>query len=500
MSKRSAKAKTVVFVIALTLLLIGAYGFGQATFAAGDGGRSFKLDTTPPIINVTAPKANRYIRGVVRIRVSSIDPSGGAAASGLSGVKAYIGRKVLAQTAAGTATLRLDTRKITQGRRWLKVVARDNAGHSTIFYRRYFVDNNKPRIPVAYFSPALPVVDDHAQLTFKVRDRTAPEINVKVQLRRASGTLFSEAALGWVKRETPRSVSLKMPALEGEYIRRIIAVDKAGNRRINDRAFRVGNYWQLDKVKSHIFELSKNIGVRVEGTDGEHRAADYIEGKLQSYGYAVERQSFALPDGKISYNIVARRAGSDAAKQFIVGAHYDSKSPSPGANDNGTGAGVVLELARLFKTKQSKPTMVFALFGSEERFGVNRYPEHQGSRHFVETMSAEARRNTLGMISVDMVGVGSTFWVRSMRKGTMSLVNDLLAFAKADGTAIGYAQDFGWSDHDQFELAGIPAAWLEWRYDNLFHTTGDAYERIQWDAVDITGNFLSKFLMDRLHN
>jgi len=460
--------------------------------------RSFKLDTAPPVVNVTAPKANRYVRGVVRIGVDSTDKPG-AAASGLGEVRVYLGRAAPVRAAAGASAVRLDTRRIRPGRRLLKVVARDRAGNTASFWRHYFVDNNKPRIPAAYFSPALPLVGDHAQLTLKVRDRTASKINVKIQIRDAAGRLFSEAALGWVEREASRTVSLKMPPDEGAASLRIIAVDKAGNRRVNDRAFQVGNYWRLDNVKSHVFELSKNIGVRVEGADGEHRAADYIEDKLKSFGYSTERQSLALPDGKTSYNIVARRTGSGPANQFIVGAHYDSKSPSPGANDNGTGTGVVLELARLFKTKQLKPTLVFVLFGSEERFGVNRYPEHQGSRHFVETMSAEARRNTLGMISVDMVGVGGTFWVRSMRKGTMSLVNDLSAFAKADGTAIGYAQDFGWSDHDQFELAGMPAAWLEWRNDNLFHTTGDAYERIQWDAVDITGNFLSKFLIDRLH-
>lgn len=487
--------KTILF-IALTLSLIGAAGFSRTTLAAVETTPSVEVDAVPPTLNVSAPKPGRHIRRVVRIRVVAADPLTNGSASGLRSVKAFIGRKLLAQAAAATATLPLETRKIKPGRRLLRVVARDNAGNKTTFYRRYVVDNNQPRVPAAYFSPALPVVDEHARLTLKVRDMTAPRVNVKIQLRRSSGRLFSEAALGWVRRDIPRSVDLKMPGREGDYIRRVIAVDRAGNRRVRDSVFRVGNYWLLDKVKSHVFELSKNIGVRVEGTDGEHRAADYIEERLRSYGYAVERQSFTLPDGKTSYNIVARRAGSDPGKQFIVGAHYDSKSPSPGANDNGTGVGVVLELARLFKTKQPGPTMVFALFGSAERFGADRYPEHLGSRHFVETMSAEARQNTLGMISVDMVGVGSTFWVRSMRRGTMSLVNDLSAFAATDGTAMSYAQDFGYSDHDQFELAGIPAAWLEWRTDNLFHTTGDAYERIQWDAVDITGNFLSKYLGD----
>jgi len=31
----------------------------------------------------------------------------------------------------------------------------------------------------------------------------------------------------------------------------------------------------------------------------------------------------------------------------------------------------------------------------------------------------------------------------------------------------------GWSDHEAFELAGIPAAWIEWRDDPVYHTAAD---------------------------
>lgn len=460
--------------------------------------RVFRRDSKKPTLNVRAPKSRQYVKGIVRIRVNAKDPSmGDGVSSGLKEARVYVGRRIMAKAKAGKKTVRLKTKKVKPGRRLLRVVAKDKAGNVTRFHRTFFVDNNRPKLPIAYFSPSVPVVGEPARLTFRARDRTSPTIKVKVQIRNANGRLLSEAALGWLKRGRRHSVNLKMPSSEGTYIRRIIMIDRAGNRRVKDSAFRVGNRWRLANVKTHVYELSKNIGVRVEGTDSEHRAADYIEERLEAYGYDVERQSFSLPDGKVSYNIVARKTGSEPAQQFVVGAHYDSKSPSPGANDNGTGTGVVLELARLLKTKKLKPTVVFVLFGAEESFGATRYPEHLGSHRFVETMSAGTRANTVGMVSVDMVGIGSIFSVRSLNRGPMSLVNDLLAFAQADGTAIRYIKDFGASDHDQFELAGIPSAWLEWRTDHQFHTTADTYERIQWDAVDITGGYLSRFLIEK---
>ncbi len=474
------------------LFVAGAYLFILSSQGAA------AADTTPPVMALGAPKPGSHLRGTVPIEINATDTAeAGGDSSGLAELRVWAGGILQARGAGASASLAIDTTKLKAGRRLFKFIAVDKAGNVARLTRRYVIDNAKPEIPAAYFTPSLPAAATPAVLSLTVRDEIAVRMDVTVRIRNAAGKLLQEAALGKVARDRPRSVELKMPRAEGRYRLYVIAVDKAGNRRVRRSYFAVGNYWLLDNVRSHVFELSKNIGVRVEGTDGEHRAADYIESRLRGYGYRVERQSFALPDGKTSYNVVARKRGSEPAGQFVIGAHYDSKSPSPGANDNGTGTGVVLEMARLLKTKKLRPTMVFVLFGAEERFGAGRYPEHQGSQHFVGLMSGDERRRTLGMISVDMVGVGSTFHVRSMRKGTMSLVDDILAFARGDGTAISYAQDYGWSDHDQFELAGMPAAWLEWRNDPLFHTTGDAYERVQWDAVDITGGFLSRYLLNR---
>ncbi len=94
------------------------------------------------------------------------------------------------------------------------------------------------------------------------------------------------------------------------------------------------------------------------------------------------------------------------------------------------------------------------------------------------------------MVSVDMVGYGSTFNVRSLGTGPQTAVTSLRQRAWYVGQALPYLKDFGrygWSDHEGFERAGIPAAWLEWREDPVYHTARDTAPHVQPSRVRSTG-------------
>ncbi len=66
---------------------------------------------------------------------------------------------------------------------------------------------------------------------------------------------------------------------------------------------------------------------------------------LEAAGHRVERQSYEL-DGVLCENLVVRYPGRDSSKVVVVGAHYDSASGTPGANDDGSGVAALLALAR----------------------------------------------------------------------------------------------------------------------------------------------------------
>jgi len=239
-----------------------------------------------------------------------------------------------------------------------------------------------------------------------------------------------------------------------------------------------------------------DLGPRREGSAAEMAAADYAVARLTEAGYAASTQSMRLPNGSYSRNVVAVKPGA-YARRIVLGAHLDSKGVSPGANDDASGVGVVLELARVLKDTPTQATLVFVLFGAEETWDRNPDHHHYGSRAYVRSLTRAQKRAISGMISIDMVGYGRYFVARTMRRGPMTLTNRLRSFATASGVRLRYSRDpsrVGWSDHEPFEKAGIPSTWLEWKDDPLYHTSGDVAGRLQDTPMRVTGQLVERYL------
>ncbi len=106
-------------------------------------------------------------------------------------------------------------------------------------------------------------------------------------------------------------------------------------------------------------------------------------------------------------NVVAVLPGTapaGSARMYVVGGHLDSrstdvmeaKSDAPGADDDGSGTAVVLELARVLSPRSFDGTLVFAVFTGEEQ-GL------YGSTHYAEAARARGDR-IAAMITNDIVG------------------------------------------------------------------------------------------------
>jgi len=91
---------------------------------------------------------------------------------------------------------------------------------------------------------------------------------------------------------------------------------------------------------------------------------------------------------------------------IIISAHYDHLGRMgeeiyfPGANDNASGVGLMLDLAKHFSKKKNKPdyTMLFVAFGGEE-LGL------LGSQHFIESALINLS-NIKFLINLDISGTG----------------------------------------------------------------------------------------------
>jgi Peptidase family M28 len=151
-------------------------------------------------------------------------------------------------------------------------------------------------------------------------------------------------------------------------------------------------------------------------------ATNWVFGQLQaiaatsSGNMTVQQQTFVQPvSSRIPVpttitNVIATLQGTASPERFyVVTGHLDSRvtdvldftSDAPGADDDGSGVAVVLELARLFATQQFPGTLVFATVAGEEQ-GL------YGSAHMAAQMKA-AGADVQGMFSNDIVGASQAW-------------------------------------------------------------------------------------------
>ena len=75
------------------------------------------------------------------------------------------------------------------------------------------------------------------------------------------------------------------------------------------------------------------------------RVAAYIREQFAATGARVVEQPFTV-NGATYRNVIAS-FGPEQGELIVVGAHYDTAGPAPGADDNASGVAGLLELARL---------------------------------------------------------------------------------------------------------------------------------------------------------
>lgn len=149
-------------------------------------------------------------------------------------------------------------------------------------------------------------------------------------------------------------------------------------------------------------------------------------------------------------NVLAEPASGTSDTVVMVGAHLDSVPAGPGINDNGSGVGLTLELARQLAASGRAEGVRFAFWGAEE-LGL------LGSSHYVESLSPAELGAIDAYLNFDMVAspnaapfaygdpdILETFGEAFAGRG-LELIPDALG---------------GRSDHAPFEDAGVRVAGL----------------------------------------
>ncbi|MGN0063156.1 MAG: M28 family metallopeptidase [Nocardioides sp.] len=249
--------------------------------------------------------------------------------------------------------------------------------------------------------------------------------------------------------------------------------------------------------------LAGAMGPRHTTSPAFRRAARWVRGRFEAYGLEVTEERFGVPGGNSwgvpvragrAVNVVATPPGFDPTEPYLlVGAHLDTVPQAPGAEDNGSGVGVLLAVAEALQGRRARLPVVLVAFGAEEPRGSTDADHHYGSRHHVASMGPAGRSALRGMVSLDRVGVGEVVPVCSATGSDVRLRAALLAAAGRARVPVEECVDTA-SDHESFATAGLPAVRLGSTPYAGYHSPGDVPSVLNPAQLHRTGRVVLAWL------
>ncbi len=106
---------------------------------------------------------------------------------------------------------------------------------------------------------------------------------------------------------------------------------------------RLREHPRIARFREDINALATHIGPRnVFHWNQLQASGTFIERRFAGLGYSPSRQTYTV-QGQSFFNVEPKLEGTKHPDEVIVvGAHYDSHGPSPGANDNASGVAALL--------------------------------------------------------------------------------------------------------------------------------------------------------------
>jgi Zn-dependent M28 family amino/carboxypeptidase len=277
------------------------------------------------------------------------------------------------------------------------------------------------------------------------------------------------------------------------------------------------------QLQKHVYHLADEIGERnVLHPEALHAAEVYISQAWHKQGYTVEKQEYQ-EGGVRCANLEVNHQGSSRPEQIIlIGAHYDSVTGSPGANDNASGVAVLLELSRLLCSSSTEITIRFVAFTNEEPpfFFTGR----QGSRIYAKNVRQRGDNiclmialETMGYFSnepnsqsypplfhffypdrANFISMVSNFRSRKLMHKMAKAFRSSTEFPLEHVSTFSFIPGVAWSDHLSFWINRYKAMMITdtafYRYP-YYHTEKDTAEKLDYGQLAQVCDGLSKALV-----
>jgi Zn-dependent M28 family amino/carboxypeptidase len=142
--------------------------------------------------------------------------------------------------------------------------------------------------------------------------------------------------------------------------------------------------------------LANTIGPRHFNSTSNMQAAEFIAEELNSTDNIFASYQWFSYAGEEIANVVGTLPSADQNNQskIVVCAHFDTVADSPGADDNGSGTALLLEVAKVLALFRFGCTIEFAAFNAEEE-------GFWGSKYYTQ-QAVEAGEDILLVINIDM--------------------------------------------------------------------------------------------------
>ena len=241
------------------------------------------------------------------------------------------------------------------------------------------------------------------------------------------------------------------------------------------------------------------LGPRPVSSPAHRKLEDYLRAHLKGDNVETDEFTASTPAGDFPMrNYIARYPGTKEGV-IVIATHYDTIYPMKnfvGANDGGSGSGLLLELANQLRIGKREGASVWLVWlDGEEAFQKwSATDSLYGSRHLAEKWKKDGTTKKIqAFLLLDMIGDADLNIERDSNSTPV-----LLSVVERAAAQLGYQSHFFGreeaveDDHRPFAAAGVPVADLidfDYGYGNAFwHTPEDTIDKLSPRSLEIVGN------------
>jgi Zn-dependent M28 family amino/carboxypeptidase len=240
------------------------------------------------------------------------------------------------------------------------------------------------------------------------------------------------------------------------------------------------------------------LGPRPAGSENLERARAYIERQLSVAGAEIREDPFVAttPMGKIPMTNVIGVIHGENPTVVILAGHYDTAAINGvrfvGANDGGSSAAFLLEMARVLSNRKNTFTYWIVFFDGEEALKQwSASDSLYGSRHLAEKLF---REGNLGQIkALILVDMAADRHLNILRESNSTPWLSELVFKTA--CTLDYQKSFSGGtfpvedDHLPFLAKGIPSVDIIdlTPFGSYHHTAQDSIDKCSPESLEVVG-------------